>query len=308
MHSLPLLLAQAGTQDQGSTPDTTDTTAKLLSVEGIQEFLSTSGKDFAINLVAAIAIFIIGKWVAKFVVGIIGRIAERSGVDLTLRKFLSNLVYGIMMAFVIIAALERLGVDTTSMAAIIAAAGLAIGMALQGTLSNFGSGVMLIMFKPFQVGDYVEIAGSEGVVDEIQIFNTIMRTLDNIRVIIPNGSVTSDTIRNFSAEGTRRVDMVIGCGYNDDVRAVKRYLEQLIVSDSRVLAEPAPTVAVAELADHSVNFHFRPWVRVEDYWGTMFDFNEAVKVGFEEHGFTIPYPTRELLVTNQNTIERREAA
>ena len=313
MYTLNMLLAQVGDANEAlkKTTDQFKESAEqsgIFSVEGVRNFLETSGKDFAINLVAAIAIFIIGEWVAKFVTGIIGRITERAGVDVTLRKFLGNLVYGIFMAFVVIASLDRLGVNTTSVAAIIAAAGLAIGMALQGTLSNFASGVMLILFKPVQVGDFVEVAGTEGIIDEIQIFNTILHSLDNVRIIIPNGSITSGTIQNFSAEGTRRIDMVIGCGYDDDVRAVKEFLQQLIVSDSRVLAEPAPTVAVSELADHSVNFVFRPWVRTEDYWGTQWDFLEAVKTGFAERGFTIPYPTRDLIVHQPPGIEQRAAA
>ena len=304
MNPMNMLLAQTG----GSGESEAGGAASMLSVDGVRNFLQTNGKDFAINLAAAIAIFIIGKWVAKLVTGMINRITERSGVDVTLRKFLSNLIYGVFMAFVVIASLDRLGVNTTSVAAIIAAAGLAIGMALQGTLSNFASGVMLILFKPIQVGDFVEVAGTEGIIDEIQIFNTVLRSLDNVRIIIPNGSITGGTIQNFSAEGTRRIDMVIGCGYDDDVRAVKEFLEQLIVSDSRVLAEPAPTVAVSELADHSVNFVFRPWVRTEDYWGTKWDFLEAVKTGFGERGFTIPYPTRDLIVHHAPGTEQRAAA
>ena len=191
MYTLNMLLAQVGDANEAlkKTTDQFKESAEqsgIFSVEGVRNFLETSGKDFAINLVAAIAIFIIGKWVAKFVTGIIGRITERAGVDVTLRKFLGNLVYGIFMAFVVIASLDRLGVNTTSVAAIIAAAGLAIGMALQGTLSNFASGVMLILFKPVQVGDFVEVAGTEGIIDQIQIFNTILRSLDNVHIIIPN--------------------------------------------------------------------------------------------------------------------------
>jgi small conductance mechanosensitive channel len=281
----------------------------MFSVEGVQHFLETSGKDFLLNIVAAVAIFIIGKWVAKLVLRFVNRIAERSGVDVTLRKFLSNLLYGVMMAFVLIAAINRLGVDTTSLAAIVAAAGLAIGMALQGTLSNFASGVMLVMFKPFAVGDFVDVGGSTGVVDEIQIFNTILRTTDNVRIIIPNGAIAGGTIRNFSAEATRRIDMVVGCGYNDDIRAVKRFLEQLVANDSRILPEPVPVVAVNELGDSSVNFVVRPWVRTADYWGTRWDLTEAVKIGFEEHGFTIPYPTQDLnLIQPPPTEEVRKAA
>ncbi|MFK7819656.1 MAG: mechanosensitive ion channel family protein [Planctomycetaceae bacterium] len=316
MMNLPLVVAQIGVDLLGgeSTPlkDIADQSEapSIFSVEGVQTFLETSGKDFLLNVVGAIAIFIIGKWMAKLVLRIVNRIAEKSKVDITLRKFLSNLLYGVMMAFVIIAAINRLGVDTTSLAAIVAAAGLAIGMALQGTLSNFASGVMLVMFKPFAVGDFVELGGSSGVVDEIQIFNTILRTTDNIRIIIPNGAIASDTIRNFSAEATRRVDLVVGCGYNDDLKAVKQFLEQLVASDSRVLSEPAPVVAVNELGDSSVNFVVRPWVRTPDYWGTKWDFLEAVKVGFEERGFTIPYPTQDLNLNQvvAETLPMRDAA
>jgi len=196
--------------------------------------------------------------------------------------------------FVVIAAIDRLGIDTTSFAAILAAAGLAVGLALQGSLSNFASGVMLILFKPFKVGDFVEAGGSAGSIEEIHIFNTIMRTGDNVQIIIPNSTITDGTITNYSAKETRRIDLVVGCGYDDDLKAVKEFLVALLKADERILLDPEPFVAVSELGDSSVNFVVRPWVKSEDYWTTRWDLTACIKIGFDEQGFNIPYPTQDV--------------
>ncbi|MFG0333529.1 MAG: mechanosensitive ion channel family protein, partial [Maioricimonas sp. JB049] len=241
-------------------------------------------------------IFVIGRWVAMFLVRLLRRVLDRTRPDPMLSKFLGNVVYVLLLAVVILAALEMIGVDTTSLVAVMAAAGFAIGMALQGSLSNFAAGMMLIVFKPFREGDYVEAGGTAGVVEEIQIFHTKMRTGDNIQKIVPNGSITSGNITNYSAKPTRRIDLVIGCGYDDDLKAVKMFLENLVHGDERVLVEPAPTVAVDELGASSVNFVVRPWVKKEDYATVRWDLLEKIKVEFDERGFSFPFPSRDVYV------------
>jgi small conductance mechanosensitive channel len=201
-----------------------------------------------------------------------------------------------MLTAVCIAALGCVGVDTTSLSAVLAAAGFAIAMALQSSLGNVASGVLLVFFKPFRVGDMVEVAGVMGRVEEIQIFNTILLAPDNVRIILPNGSITGGAIRNLSAEPQRRIDLVIGCGYNDDLRAVRAFLEDVLSSDSRILQHPPAVVAVAELAESSVNFHVRPWVASQDYHDVKFALTERIKLGFDERGFTIPFPARDVFV------------
>ena len=207
---------------------------------------------------------------------------------------MSNIAYVTLVAFVIIAALSKLGIQTTSFVAIIGAAGLAIGLSLQGSLSNFASGVMIIAFRPFKVGDFIEASGVAGVVEGIQIFSTQMRTGDNKAIIIPNSNITGGNIVNYSAKDTRRVDMVFGIGYDDDIKKAKETLTKLLEADDRILKDPAPTVAVSELADSSVNFVVRPWVKTDDYWGVLFDYTEAVKLTFDKEGISIPYPQQDI--------------
>jgi small conductance mechanosensitive channel len=196
----------------------------------------------------------------------------------------------------VLATLEQLGVNTTSLAAVLAAAGLAVGMALQGSLSNFAAGVMIILFRPFKVGDFIEAGGTKGIVEEIHIFSTMMRTGDNVKIIVPNSSVTGGNISNYSAKPTRRIDLVVGCGYQDDLREVKQFLEELVASDPRILPQPKPDVAVSQLADHCVEFIVRPWVKNIDYWMVRWDLLEKVKLGFDDRGFHIPYPQRDVHV------------
>lgn len=266
----------------------------------VKTFLATQGLQFAINVVVALAIFVVGKWIANILSRFCNRLMKQAKVDETLARFLSNIVYSILLVIVVLAALSELGINTTSLAAVLAAAGFAVGMAFQGTLSNFSSGVMLILFKPFRVGDYIEAAGTAGVVEEIQIFTTSMRTGDNIAIVVPNSHITSGNIRNFSIKENRRIDLVIGCGYDDDLKAVKAFLEEVVNGDYRVLADPAPVIAVNELADSSVNFVVRPWVKNADYWATRWDLTERIKLGFDERGFTIPYPSRDVHLYNES--------
>lgn len=247
-----------------------------------------------LKVVGAIAILIIGRIVIGILVGVMRRLMKRANVDETLVKFLVNLSRALLMTFVVVAAINQLGVETTSFIAILGAAGLAVGFALQGSLSNFASGVMLIIFRPFKVGDYVEAGGQSGSVEEISIFTTVMKTPDNRKVIVPNGSITSSSITNYSAMDTRRVDLVFGIGYDDDIKKAKETLERLVAEDERILKDPAPNVAVSELADSSVNFVVRPWVKTGDYWGVYFDLTERVKLTFDELGISIPYPQQDV--------------
>ena len=225
----------------------------------------------------------------------------KGNVDITLIKFASNLTYTVLLIVVILAALGQLGVQTTSFLAILGAAGLAVGLALQGSLSNFASGVLIIFFRPFKVGDFVELAGKTGTVSQIQIFTTELKTPDNKVIIIPNSQITSSVITNFSAEDTRRVDLKFGIGYGDDLLKAKKILSDLVNSDSRILKEPAPFVAVSELADSSVNFVVRVWVNAPDYWAVFFDMTEKVKLTFDKEGISIPFPQRDVHLYNHNS-------
>ncbi|MBL7214413.1 MAG: mechanosensitive ion channel [Phycisphaerae bacterium] len=263
-------------------------------VESAKAYLAENGISFLLNLLAAAAIFFIGRWVAQLVTSLVFKAMDKAKIDHTLGKFVKNLVYTILLVFVVIAALARLGVQTGSFIAIIGAAGLAVGLALGGTLSNFASGVLLIIFKPIRVGDFVEAGGATGAVKEIQIFNTILNTPDNKRVIVPNSQVTGGNIINYSVNGTRRVDLVMGVSYQDDLKKARQVMEGVLKADSRILAEPAYTVAVSELGDSSVNFVVRPWVKVEDYWGVYFDTTEKIKVALEASGLSIPFPQHDV--------------
>lgn len=245
---------------------------------------------FAINIAMAIVIYIVGKIVVGVLVNVFGKLMTKSNYDAMLIDFLKSIVRAILMLFVIIASLDQLGVDTTSLAAILAAAGLAIGLSLQGSLSNFAAGVMLLVFRPFKAGDFVDAGGAAGTVKSIGIFTSLMTTPDNKEIIVPNGAIYGGNITNFSAKDTRRVDMVFGIGYDDDLRKAKSILQEMIKADPRVLEEPAPQVAVSELGDNSVNFIVRPWAKSGDFWGLKFDFTEAVKLRFDQEGISIPYP------------------
>lgn len=252
--------------------------------------------EYGPMLLKAVAVFVIGRFLARIVTDTLGRAAAKAKVDETLSRFGCNVTYMVLLTIVCMAALESLGVDTTSLSAVLAAAGFAIGLALQGSLGNFASGVLLVFFKPFRVGDAVEVGGVRGKVVDVQIFSTILLTPDNVRIFVPNGTITSGTIQNFSAETKRRIDLIVSCGYNDDLRAVKSFLSDLISSDPRILHDPAPVIAVSELAESGVNLVVRPWVAGKDYWDTKFDLTEQIKLGFDDNGFTIPFPSRDVFV------------
>ena len=258
---------------------------------------------YGLKVLAALAIFIIGRWVAKGVRKLVERVMGRGKLDPTLISFTANLVYIGLLAFIVIAALGQLGIQTTSFIAILGAAGLAIGLALQGSLSNFAAGFLLIIFRPFKVGDLIEGAGVFGVVEAIQIFTTQLKTADNKTVIVPNAKLTDDNIVNWTVKGTRRVDLVMGIGYEDDIDKARKLMAEIIAEDSRILKEPATLIAVSELADSSVNFVVRPWVKVEDYWGVYFDLTEKFKKAFDANGVSIPFPQRDVHVYQHGSAE-----
>ena len=256
----------------------------------IYEYLA----EYGLNVLAALLIFIVGRWLAKIISRLIEKGLLKSHADKTLAKFARNLSRIVLLVFVVIAALSRLGVETTQFAVAIGAAGLAIGLALQGSLANFASGFLMLVFRPFKVGDFIEAAGVKGTVDEIQIFNTILNTPDNIRAIIPNAQITGGNIFNFTVNGTRRVDLIVGVSYEDDLKKAKTVIEETLAGDERVLKAPSPTVAVSELGDSSVNFVVRPWVKPADYWDVYFDITAKVKLSLDQNGISIPYPQHDI--------------
>ncbi len=245
---------------------------------------------WVINIALAIAIFVVGRWVVKLLINILGRVLRKTKMDTMLINFVSSIAHALLLLFVVVAALGQLGVDTTSLIALIGAAGLAIGLSLQDSLKNFAAGVMLIVFRPFREGDFVEAGGVSGIVEHITIFNSVFRTGDNREIILPNGKIYSDSIINYSKRDTRRVDMVFGIGYGDDLLKAKRVLMEILEQDERVLKDPAPVVSVAALGDSSVNFNVRPWVKTADYWAVLWDTTEKVKLEFDRQGISIPFP------------------
>ena len=271
-----------------------ENTAAGFDIASLTETAKTAGVDFAINLGIAIVIFVVGRIVAKLITAGVKKAMKAQDVDQILISFIGNLVYMILMVFIVIAAITQIGIETTSMVAIFGAAGLAIGLALQGSLSNFAAGVLIVLFRPYKIGDFIEAAGISGIVEEVQILTTVMRTGDNKRIIVPNGQVMSSIITNYSTNDTRRVDMVVGVSYEDDIDKVRETIQQLVDADQRILKDPECVIAVAELADSSVNFNVRPWVKTGDYWGVMFDLTEAIKKRFDEVGISFPFPQQDV--------------
>ncbi len=257
--------------------------------------------NYGIKIITAILIFIIGKWLARKITKILAKVLEAQDVDVTLVKFLNNIIYYLLLTAVLVAVAGQLGINTASFLTIIGAAGLAIGLALKDSLANFSSGIMLILFRPFRVGDVVVVAGETGKVEEISVFNTILNTPDNQRKIIPNGAISNDTITNITANDTRRVDLVIGIGYDDDIKKAKETLEQIVEAEELVLKDPEPTIAVLELADSSVNLVVRPWVKTDDYWTVHFNLIEKIKLTFDEKNISFPYPQQDVHMHTQET-------
>lgn len=251
-------------------------------------------QDQVLNIVFAFVILIIGLWVIKIILKAIDRIMRRQKWEPSLTGFLHSLLGATLKILLIITVLDRLGVQMTSFIAIIGAAGLAVGLALQGSLANFAGGVLLLIFKPFRVGDFIEAQGYSGIVKSIQIFNTIVTTPDNKTVIIPNGAISNGSITNYSTENTRRVDLLFGIDYGDDIASARSVLQQVVKADARILQNPASTIAVSELGDSSVNLVLRVWVKTADYWDVYFNMQEKVKLAFDAHDLHFPFPQTDI--------------
>ncbi|WP_240349300.1 mechanosensitive ion channel family protein [Halomonas binhaiensis] len=267
-----------------------------VNVDALVEFASTTGLQFLINLVAAAAIFIIGRWVAKAIHRLVIKGMERAKLEPLLVKFLGNIVYTLLLLFVVLATISKLGIQTASLIAVLGAAGLAVGLALQGSLANFASGVMVIIFRPYRIGDYVEAGGVSGTVQDVQIFTTELTTPDNRKVIVPNGQMMAGAITNYSAHATRRVDLVVGVGYDDDIDTVRRVLESAVADDSRVMEAPESTIRIGTMNESSVDWIVRPWVKAEDYWDVYWGLTEEIKRRFDKEGISIPFPQRDVHV------------
>lgn len=255
----------------------------------IQELLPLLSA-YGLKVIGAIVILLVGRFAARLCQKAARRLMDRGEIDQTVSSFAANLVYFAVLAFAVVAALAKFGVETTSFVAVLGAAGFAVGMALQGSLGNFAAGVLLLIFRPFKVGDYIDAGGTSGTVKEIQLFATILNTPDNVQIIVPNGTISSGVIKNFSAYDTRRVDLLIGIGYGASIPKAMELLHGILKAESRVLSDPESMVAVGELGDSSVNIIVRAWVKREDYWGTKFDLTHAIKEALDENGIDIPYP------------------
>lgn len=261
-----------------------------LNINEIFEHLTNAVMEFGPKLIGAVVVWIIGSIIIKSLIKVFSNILDKQNTDASLKPFLKSIISIILKVLLVISVLSMLGVEMTSFIAILAAAGLAIGMALSGTLQNFAGGVMILLFKPFKVGDFIDAQGHKGVVKEIQIFNTILTDLDNKTIIIPNGGLSTNSMVNYSTEPTRRVDISVGIAYGENVEKSRKTLEELSKTDKRVLTNPAPFIGVTELADSSVNLTFRVWVKSADYWGVFFDMNEKVHDVFNKEGVNIPFP------------------
>ena len=271
-------------------------------MDQIKNFLTDSSQwlplamPIALSAVYALCIFIIGRWIT----GVLARVGEKAmlkaGLDVSLASFLSKIIYFAALAFVIIAALNRLGIDTTSAAAILGAAGLAIGLSLKDQISAFAAGTMLILFRPFKAGDFVEIASLSGTVEEINITHTMMRTGDNRQLIVPNNDIWGSTITNYNSKPTRRIDLVIGVSYDADLKQCRSVFEKVLSAEKRILKDPAPVIAVHELGDSAVNFVVRPWVTTADFWAVKWALTEEIKLALDEADIGIPYPQRDVHV------------
>ncbi len=256
------------------------------------------GSQYGLKVILALLVFFIGKRVARFITNMIVKLMKKNDIDIELVGFMGSLIYWLLFVLVCVAALGQIGIQTASFIALIGAAGLAVGLALQGSLSNFAAGVLIIILRPFRVGEFVEVAGEAGSVQSIKIFTTELRTGDNKCVIIPNARVLESNIVNYSSTGRRRIDLVFGIGYNDDIDQARIVLQKIINDDKRILKDPEPVVAVSELADSSVNFIVRPWVKTEDYWAVRHSMTEQVKKRFDAESISIPFPQQDVNVIN----------
>jgi small conductance mechanosensitive channel len=263
---------------------------ELLNKFNFTQFSEEQLLPWGLNILFALFILVVGLRVARGLSGLVKRMLERAGMARILVDFVGGAIKGLLVLLVIMAALDRLGVDTTSLVALVGAAGLAVGLSLQSSLQNFAAGVMLILLRPFRIGDYIEAAGTAGSVEQINIFSTQLGTPDNRTVTVPNGAIYQDKIVNHSARETRRVDLEFSIGYGDDIGTARDLIAGLLSADPRILKHPEPIIAVGELGDSSVNLLVRPWVKTADYWGVYWDLTEQVKLAFDAGGITIPYP------------------
>ena len=269
----------------------------------IQKYIDMAvlyASEYGFKIIAALIIFLLGKWVAKKLTAFIKKMMHKAKIDKTLVEFSESIIYFTLLLMVVIAALNQLGVNTTSFVAVFGAATLAIGLALQGSFSNIGAAVLIILFRPFKVGDVIETGGVTGEVTDINLFSTILTPVDKRVVIVPNASIIGANITNFSNREQRRVDHVFGIGYDDDLKLAKETLMEIVKADKRILSEPEPFIAVSELADSSVNFVVRAWTLTDDYWGVYFDMLETVKLTFDEKGISIPYPQMDVHTDKEN--------
>ncbi len=269
-------------------------TAKLI------DFITQITADFGLRILYAVLIIFVGRWVVKLLLKIIKSALEKTSIEETVRIFVANLLNTLLMVIIFIAAINQLGIETTSIIAMLGAAGLAIGLSLQGSLANFAAGILVVIFKPYKVGDYIEAGSVAGTVLDIQIFSTVLKTPDNKIVIIPNGIIMKDSIVNYSGQATRRVDIIASCGYEDDIDKVKEILRDILNQEDRILAEPEPKIAVSELADNSINFIVRPWVNSSDVLNVRYSILEQIKKRFDEEGISIPYPQRDVHIYNHD--------
>lgn len=279
--------------------DTTMTALDQIDWNSMLTSTKTVAISFGGKLLVALIIFYVGRIVAKMLVKGIHKVMRAQEVDQILETFVCNLAYWMVMVFVIIAAISQIGVQTTSLIAVMGAAGLAIGLALQGSLSNFAAGVLIVVFRPYRMGDFVEVAGISGSVVQVQILSTILKTGDNKQIVVPNAQIMNSIITNYSANNTRRVDIIIGVSYDDNLDKVRDTLRELVNADSRIMQDPECLIAVAELADSSVNFFVRPWVASSDYWAVKFDLTESIKKRFDQDGISFPFPQRDVHLYKQ---------
>jgi len=265
-----------------------------INVEQLVEQVRELAVSFGFSIVAALAILVIGIWIIKFIRRIVEKQLDKREMDPTLAKFLLNLIYFLLLTVVILAALGQLGIETTSFIAILGAAGLAVGLALQGSLANFASGVLLIIFRPFKVDDFVKLADEEGFVEKIQIFTTQIRTFDNRTIIIPNSVITGGKITNYTDKEVRRVDISIGISYGDNIKHAIDSLMEILNNHPKILKDPAPFVGVTGFGDSSIDLTVRPWCNTEDYWDVFFEVNHSIKIEFDKKGVSIPFPQRDV--------------
>jgi small conductance mechanosensitive channel len=265
------------------------------------QLLQAYAIPWGIKLVLALVVLIIGLWLAGLITRLIGKALSKAHMDEMLVRFLESITKALLQVVVVIAALSQLGVQTTSLIAILGAAGLAIGLALQSSLANFAAGVLLLVFKPFKAGDFIEAGGVLGMVEHVRVFNSVLRTPDNREITVPNGHIYNGVITNFSARDTRRIDLVVGISYDADIRKAKELIESLLTGDERILKDPAPAWGVADLADSSVNLFIRPWVNAADYWGVRADLLETLKTTFDDNGIGIPFPQMDVHLQHNKT-------